>query len=215
MKLSLVSAALMTAVAALVIFGSAGRAQNAPNPAGSPPRPEINITTDSAPGWLPSPVQQEQVLKTTIDYLTTLDQQQYERAYAMLAEANRTSRPLSQFIQQHRQFSERSGALVQRNILKVTWTKDPAAAPFRGVYAAVDIASRFANADRHCGFVVLYQRPSGGDFEVMRQEDNLMDNATAAKIEREKTRAVLDQTWAALARNCPNYGSTASPPSGR
>ena len=52
---------------------------------------------------------------------------------------------------------------------------------------------------------------SGGEFEVMRQESNFMDNATAAKIERDKTRAVLDHTWAALAANCPNYGSTASP----
>lgn len=209
MKLSLFFGALVTAITALGSFGSTASAQNAL------PRREINITADSAPGWLPSPVQQEQVLKATNDYFSALDQLQYERAYAMMAEANRNSRPLSQFIELNRQFHEKSGALVRRNLLKVTWTKDPAAAPFRGVYAAIDIASQFANIDRHCGFVVLYQRPSGGDFEIMRQEDNLIDNATAAKIEREKTRAVLDQTWAALAKNCPNYGSTASPSSGR
>nr|WP_283812754.1 DUF4019 domain-containing protein [Bradyrhizobium tropiciagri] len=203
----------MTAIAALGIFGSAGRTQNSPvqDPARSSPRREVNITSDSAPGWLPSRIQEEQVLKETSDYFSALDQQQYERTYAMMAEANRNSLPLSQFIQKNREFRERSGTLVRRNILKVTWTKDPAAAPFRGVYAAIDVATQFVNIDRHCGYVVLYQRPSGGDFEVMRQESNFIDNATAAKIERDKTGAVLDQMWAALATNCPNYGSIAPP----
>jgi Protein of unknown function (DUF4019) len=218
MKLSPIFAAWMTAIAALGIgFGSAGRAQNPPvqAPARSSPGREVNITNDSAPGWLPSRVQEEQVLKRTSDYFSAVDQQQYERAYAMMAEVNRNLLPLAQFIQQNRDFHERSGTLLRRNILKVTWTKDPTAAPFRGVYAAIDIATQFANIDRHCGYVVLYQRPSGGDFEVMRQESNFIDNATAATIEREKTRPVLDRTWATLAPNCPNYGLTASPPSAR
>jgi hypothetical protein len=217
MKLSTICAALMTAIAALGGFGSAGRAQDLPvqEPARSSPPREVNITNDSAPGWLPSHIQEEQVLKETNDYFSALDQQQYERAYAMVAEAYRNLLPLSKFIQQNREFHERSGTLVRRNILKVTWTKDPAAAPFRGVYAAIDIATQFVNIDRHCGYVVLYQRPSGGDFEVMRQESNFIDNATAAGIEREKTRQVLDHAWAALAANCPNYGSTAPPPSSR
>jgi hypothetical protein len=210
-------AALTIAIAALGIFKSAGRAQNSPgqDAARPSPRREVNVTNDSAPGWLPSPIQEEQVLKRTNDYFSALDQQQYELAYAMMAEANRNSLPLAQFIQKNRESRGRAGTLVRRKILKITWTKDPAAAPFRGVYAAIDIATQFVNIDRHCGYVVLYQRPSGGDFEVMRQESNFIDNATAAKIEREKTRAVLDRTWAALAANCPNYASTASPPSGR
>jgi hypothetical protein len=103
--------------------------------------------------------------------------------------------------------------LVRRDILKVTWTKDPAAAPFRGVYAAIDIASQFVRIDRHCGFVVLYQKPSGGDFEILRQERNFIDNATAAKIEQEQSRGALDHIWAALAVNCPNYPGSAAPSS--
>lgn len=142
-----------------------------------------------------------------------LDQQQYQRAYAMMTEANRNLLPLAQFIEQNQEFHERSGPLMQRNILKVSWTKDPAAAPFPGVYAAIDIATRFGTVDRHCDYVVLYQRPAGGEFEVMRQESNFIDNATAEAIERQQSRAVLDRSWAKLAANCPNYGSTVSPPS--
>ena len=217
MKLWPILAALMTAIAALGIFGSTGRAQDSPlqGPAGSSPRRGVNVTNDSAPGWLPSRIQEEQVLKETNDYFSALDQQQYERAYGMMAEGYRKLLPLSKLIQEDRKFREQSGALVRPNILKVTWTKDPTAAPFRGVYAAIDIATQFVNIDRHCGYVVLYQRPSGGDFEVMRQESNFIDNATAASIERQKTRAGLDHIWATLAANCPNYGSTASPSSGR
>jgi hypothetical protein len=76
------------------------------------------------------------------------------------------------------------------------------------VYAAVDIATRFANVDRHCGFVVLYQKSPGQDFEIMRQESNFIDNATAQNVERQQSRAALDHMWAGLAKNCPNYPST-------
>jgi hypothetical protein len=197
-----------TAIGVLAVLGTAATAQYAPgrDPVGkSTTRREVNITSDSAPGWLPSTAQEQQVLKATNDYFSALDEEQYQRAYAMMAEINRNSRPLAQFNQQNHDFRERSGPLLQRKILKVTWTKDPAAAPLRGIYAAVDIAARFANIDRYCGYVVLYQRPSGGDFEIMRQEGNFIDNTTAEKIERQQSRAVLDSKWAALAANCPNY----------
>lgn len=218
MKLSPIFAASMTAVTALgMISGTAGRAETSPtqDSARPPPQREVNVTSDSAPGWLPSRIQEEQVLKETSDYLSAIDQGQYERAYAMMAEVYRNSLSLVRFIQLNREFRERSGTLMQRNILKITWTKDPASGPFRGVYAAIDIATQFENVDRHCGFVILYQRASGGDFEIMRQESNFIDNATAAKLEREKTRADLDRVWATLSANCPNYRSTTPPRSAR
>jgi hypothetical protein len=212
MKLRMILGVSMTTA----VFGAAATAQNAPagDPAAKPgTRHELNITSDSAPGWLPSSTQEQQVLERTDDYFSALDQQQYQRAYALTTEANRNLLPLAQFIRQNQQFHERSGPLVQRNILRITSTKDPAAAAFPGVYAAVDIAAHFGNVDRHCGYVVLYQRPSGGEFEIMREESNFIDNATAEAIERQQSRAVLDRSWAKLAANCPNYGATASPPS--
>jgi hypothetical protein len=212
-KLPRVLAAVAGATGLLMVLEAPVIAQNAP--VGDPAAPssahhEVNITRDSAPGWLPSSTQEQQVLKGTSDYFSELDQEQYERAYAMMAEINRRSLPLAQFIQENHKFHERSGPLVRRSILKITWTKDPASAPFPGVYAAIDIATRFANVDRHCGYVVLYQPPSGGDFQVMRQEANFIDNATAQTIERQQSRAVLDSQWAALAANCPNYNSKTS-----
>jgi Protein of unknown function (DUF4019) len=196
-------------IVVLVGFTAVGAALAQRLPAADPApsnSPRVtNITADSAPGWLPSSSQTEQVLKTTASYLSTLDAGQYERAYGMMAEIDRRSAPLPQYIRQNQDFYRRSGPLKRRDILKITWTKDPAAAPFPGVYAAIDVVSYFANVDRHCGFIVLYQKPAGGDFEVMREESNFIDNATAENIERQQSRAALDAMWAKLATNCPNY----------
>jgi hypothetical protein len=166
---------------------------------------EINITSDSAPGWRPSDSQQRDVVTAATDFFSSLDQGQYERAYAMMAEPNRRSVPVQQFVSQNQSFYARSGPLKQRTIVKVTWTKDPPRGAFPGAFAAIDIASQYANVDRHCGYVVLYQKTPGDRFEVIRQESNFIDNATAQGIERQKSRAELDRLWAKLAVNCPNY----------
>lgn len=170
--------------------------------------PGINITSDSAPGWVPSESQRRNVIKAATDFFSSLDQGQYERAYAMMAESNKRSVPAQQFVSQNRAFYARSGVLKQRAILKVTWTKDPPNGPFPGIFAAVDIASQYANVDRHCGFVVLYQKTGNDSFEIMRQESNFIDNATAHGIEQQKSRAELDKLWTRLAVNCPNYAAS-------
>jgi hypothetical protein len=172
----------------------------------------INITSDSATGWLPSERQQQDVVKSTGDYLSALDEARYDDAYAMMSEINKRAVPFSQFVGSRQKFHTRSGQLKQRNILKITWTKDPAAAPAPGVYAAIDIASRYDSVDRHCGFVVFYQKSDGDNFQVMRQESNFIDNAMAQKIEQEKSRVELDRLWTKLAANCPNYDAGSAKP---
>ena len=90
---------------------------------------EINITRDSAPGWLPSESQRQDAINVTGEYFSNLDEGRYERAYGMMAEPNRRSVPLQLFIRQSQEFHVRSGPLTQRSILKVTWTKDPPSGP--------------------------------------------------------------------------------------
>jgi hypothetical protein len=194
---------------------TAAAAQTSPQaegPEGNSARREINVTGDSAPGWLPSIADEQQVLTASANYFRALDGEQYQTAYAMLAEINRTSQPITQFTDHNRQFHQKSGSLVQRRIVKITWTKDPAQAPFPGVYAAIDVAARFANVDRYCGYIVLYRKPAGGPFEVMREESNFIDNATADAIVHKQSQAVLDTAWARLSANCPNFATGAAPP---
>jgi hypothetical protein len=210
-KPTLLHAALIATIAGLAVIGAA-MAQGAPAAnRSSNVFAEINITSDSAKGWLPSASLEQEAIKAAGDYFSLLDNEQYERAYGMMAEINRRGAPFPQYIRQNQEFHEKSGPLKRRDVLKITWTKDPTAAPFPGVYAAIDVASQFGNVDRHCGYIVLYQKPTGGSFEVMRQESNFIDNVTAQKIERQQSRAALDTTWAKLAANCPHYNLTDSP----
>jgi hypothetical protein len=165
----------------------------------------VNVTTDSQPGWVPLPEQEKQALATAREYFAKLDNGHYEEAYAMLADIFRADLPLPEFVRTSRSFRAQSGPLIRRDVLKATWTKNPAAAPLPGIYAALDVAARFQNVDRYCGYLILYQQSDGGHFQVMREEQNLIDNAAAKRFEQKQSRAALDAAWTALAKNCPNY----------
>ena len=206
-KLPLVSAFLV----AMVISGFVDRGEAQQPSAGDGQAKkvrEVNVTSDSAPGWVPSETQEQQVILATKGYFSALDSGEYQKAYDMMAQINKQSLPYPQFMEQRRRFHDQAGSVLRRSTLKITWTKDSANAPFPGVYAAVDVAGKFANVDRECGYVVFYQQPSGGDFQVMRVESNHIDNTTAQSIEQTKSRAVLDEIWSTLSANCPNYASS-------
>lgn len=166
---------------------------------------EINITSDSAPGWLPTKDQEDSARATVDRFLAALDQGHVADAYALMAEANRSAQPFASFADRQAKFNARAGTVKERRIVKITWTKDPADAPAAGVYAAVDLVSRFAEVDRHCGVLILYQAPDGGAFKAMRQEDNFISNADALAIERQQSRAQVDVQWTELSARCPTY----------
>ena len=148
--------------------------------AGEPPPRQINITSDSAPGWLPS-VEQEGAARRSLDtYLAAVDKGQPGAAYSVLTPGEQYAIPISVFARRISGFLAEAGPLVERRILRVTWTKNPARAPTPGVYVAFELASRFATAGRRCDYIVLYQSPAGGDFQVSREEDLSVSNAAAA-----------------------------------
>jgi hypothetical protein len=46
----------------------------------------------------------------------------------------------------------------------------------------------------------------GGDFAVMRRENNYLNNATAHNIEEKQSKAALARIWSQMASSyCPNY----------
>jgi Protein of unknown function (DUF4019) len=169
---------------------------------------EINITSDSAPHWLPSTDQEHSARKTVDDFLAALDTGRPADAYALMTDANKSELPFPAFENDQAKFNALAGAVRERRVVKIAWTKDPANASGPGVYAAVDLVSRFAEIDRHCGYLILYQAPDGGTFKVMRQESNYFPNAEARRVERQKSRAAVDALWSELSAHCPNYPST-------
>src|SRR5690242_3736700 len=137
-----------------------------------------NVSSDSEPGWVPTKEDEERARKTAFDYLAYLDGGKYTDAYAFLAEIDRKDQPLLDFVKRLREFNANAAKVIERRIVAVTWSKNPKAAPLPGAYAAIDLVSRFANIDRHCGYIVLFQAQSDGPFKVMREEYNYIDNAT-------------------------------------
>lgn len=171
---------------------------------------QINVTVDSAPDWIPSEDLERAARATATDYLAAADQGRYADAYALLADFDRKDQPFSAFSERLRKFNAKAGAVKERRIFRIAWTKDPKQAPAPGVYAALDLVSRFANIDRHCGYVVLYQPPEGGAFRVMREEAYFLDNATASSVKKQKSRAAVEAAWSQISAHCPNYSAAAA-----
>ena len=172
---------------------------------------EINVTADSSPGWIPTAEQQQRALKIVQMFLDAVEGGRYVEAYGLQNELINRVQTLPQFTQDAQKFSVLAGPAKFWRILKVTWTKDPAQAPLPGIYAAIDLAGQFTNVDRDCGFMVLYQPPAGGDFTIMRRENNYLANATARNIEEKQSKAAVTKIWGELARHCPNYVSSSDP----
>ena len=165
---------------------------------------EVNITSDSAVGWIPSEADEHEARAFADGYLSAINHQQYDNAYMMLAPINKALLSHDAFVHDKSSFAAKAGAVKARTIVRMTWTNNPAHAPAPGIYAAIDVASRFTNIDRDCGYIVVYRAPGEHNFGVMREEANFIDNTTAAEIIRSRSTADLYQTWAMLTHNCPN-----------
>lgn len=181
-----------------------------PAAAGAPR--EVNVTSDSVPGWIPSVEQSQQAENAAHAYLAAEDSGDADAAYKFFAAINKSHTPFDDYKTNVARTQTELGAVVERRFVKVTWTKDSPNAPMPGIYAAIDIASRFANAERHCGYLILYQPDTGGDFQIMREESNFIKNSAFADIAHTKSQAEADAIWAQLSANCPNYPGTAAAP---
>jgi hypothetical protein len=171
-----------------------------------------NVTPDSQPGWLPSADLERQARRTAIAYLAATDSGRYADAYAFIAVVSGPHETLGAFSERLREFNALAGPVEERRLVTLTWTANSAQAPFPGIYVAIDLVSRFANVDRHCGYLVLYQTPAGGEFKIMREENNYLPNQTAAAIARQGSGPSIDAMWAQLSAHCPGYSSSSSQP---
>ncbi len=127
----------------------------APALAEPPPR-EVNLTTDSAPGWVPT-VADEPIARRRLDaYFQAVDGGQFSDAHAIMTAQLQAMLPLAKFLTEMDERVHRLGLRRDRRILKVTWTKGPAESPQPGIYAAVDFAVRYTTSDRNCGYAILF-----------------------------------------------------------
>jgi hypothetical protein len=176
------------------------------------PKPlrEITVSSDSVAGWSPTVEQEAQARQALSAFLAALDAGRFEAAYALTNDGYRSHETQAAFVKREADTRGAIGPIRGRRLLKVTWSKNPKRAPQQGVYAAIDLSSRFAEADRHCGYIILHQPVEGGPFRVNNALQVYLDNKTAQGILQKQSLAALDAIWAKAASACPNYGALAS-----
>ncbi len=192
----------------LALMPARADAAPAPNSLDLPVAPagprQVNMTADSRPGWIPGEALENAIWTTARNYFSAIDAGDWRRAHAMLGKGLAAQLPLEQFVRDRRADHATAGALVSRRAVALTWTADPANAPQPGVYAAIDIASKFENIDRQCGYVVFFQAPGTTDFVLVREEANRISNVAAHEIATKQSPAALEAIWRQLSANCPN-----------
>lgn len=190
--------ALLLVAAAQSASPADGQVQGA---ASARPR-EVSITSDSAPGWIPSAQLEAQAFETAKRYWAAIDAGDFDAGYALMTPAFRTNINAASFKANEANTASLLGHLTGRTIVKITWTSGSAQAPTTGTYAAIDISARYAKAARFCGFIILYQPTTADEIYVARVETNFMRDESYSKF---ASTAAADAAWAATARNCPNY----------
>lgn len=131
------------------------------------------------------------------DYLRLKDAGRYREAFDLHTNGLREMEPYEFFSASDKHQAGQWGALKDRQLLKVSWFRDPAGMP-KGAYASIDIKSVFENVDLHCGFIYLRLMPNGS-FLVEREHWVFIDKRTAAALD---TNNQLAPAWELLGRSC-------------
>jgi Protein of unknown function (DUF4019) len=166
---------------------------------------QINVTSNSEPGWVPSLELERSAEAAAVSYFKKFDAEKFVDSYDMLADIFRKNATRQQFIGYGEKVAADTGGIVSRRFLKTTWTKDPLNGPFNGIFAAIDFTGKYVNAKRNCGYIVMYQSPKEEGFKVLRIENNYIPNSMANEIIKTKSQKTLDALWAQMSRSCPNY----------
>jgi hypothetical protein len=127
--------------------------------------------------WQPTEKDQSKIEESTYKYFQDRDQARYQNAYLMFSKSMQSSVTLDSWQSHIKQFNDKVGKVLKRQIIKVTWYSNPPSSPSPGVYAAVDYISQFDNVNIHCGYVA-WQQAKNGEFLIVREEENYIDKIT-------------------------------------
>ncbi|MCU0886228.1 MAG: DUF4019 domain-containing protein [Beijerinckiaceae bacterium] len=172
-----------------------------PPPAG--PR-QVNITSVSEPGWLPSEALEAEARAFVTRYFDLVDGGQIAAAHALQSAGLRAEQPIDAFKAAQQRAAAELGPAVSRSERKLTWTKNPPGVP-TGSYAAFDWDARFVNSQRACGYIVVRQAEGSAGFEMVRIEQLQLLDAQYAEMVSKRGAAAVDAEWQGYrAQYCPN-----------
>ncbi|SFG75182.1 Protein of unknown function [Duganella sp. CF458] len=145
----------------------------------SPPK-----NAGSAPSWQPSSSQRARVEELSKAFFAEKDAARYAPAWERLGSGLRQQWTFEGWRDAAAGNAARAGAMQRRDLKKITiYRSSQSGTP--GTYAAVDFTGRFANADTYCGYLV-WSEQADGSFLLVREEENYIYNATAARLTAEQ-----------------------------
>jgi hypothetical protein len=156
---------------------------------GSADPPTIPQTTSAPDGWKPSTSDQSQIESRTYRYYGFKDAGDYAAAYAMFDHGMKESAHFDSWASNARSQNIKAGRVLKRQILKITWYKDPPSAPEPGIYAAADFSGQFENDPIYCGYLA-WHRAADGNYRIIREEENFIDKGTIAKMNETEVKAL-------------------------
>jgi Protein of unknown function (DUF4019) len=137
-------------------------------------------------------------------YWSALDSGRYTDAYALFTPGLQALAGADEHARESQHAATTYGRPLERRVMRTTRYDSPAHAPAPGIYIAFDYVARFERADHHCGYVILYQGPDGGPFQVTRTDDTYMTNDVATDSSR--SGQSIDQVWMQMATaHCPGW----------
>lgn len=102
----------------------------------------------------------------------------YEKAYTLFTDGQKSHVSLAQFSSQWAAVRERYGKLTKLTITKVTWYQNPPGLS-RGLYAAIDFRASFERLEDFCGLVVW---SINDGYKVQREEMNFLEDRSKQAI---------------------------------
>ena len=171
----------------------------------------VNVTNDSAPGWIPSEALESETNLVVQNYFKLFDKGDDQALWNLASPGLQSLTTYAKYRSDNKRVRADLGRLKRLAVLQVTWTKDPAAAPAPGIYVAIDVTGQFSKTKRHCGYLVLYKAAPADPFRLARIENNYITDASAKKIAAGKSSAEVARLWSELSANCPNYQPPAEP----
>lgn len=145
------------------------------------PRRTVDAAAVQVPGWEPSEADQQAVLAATYAYFAARDRKRYPEAWSMLSESMKQISPVADWQRNAADFNAMAGAVRGRRVTEITWYNNPPDSPRPGIYAAADYSGEFENVEFVCGYVMWLLQPDGS-FRLAREEQNLLDKATAKNL---------------------------------
>lgn len=140
--------------------------------------------------------QDARIVALTEHYLDARAQGQFDVTHALMDETYLATIDEDAWRNGQTAFNQVAGESQGRVVYRVTWYDDPPGA-LPGRYAAADFVTLDAGLVFHCGYIA-WRRHADDSFRVVREEDNSLDAASAARMSEQ------DQRGAKTRIGCPD-----------